>query len=84
MPPVSPCLLRSDGRCGLIAFSLREQCPRGASGLVGDGNCHQADRFALQQRSDPSARSGGGGWRPPCGRGGADNQQAAQAPLGPE
>ena len=48
VPPVSPCLLRSDRRCGPVAFSRRAQCPRGTGGPVGDGDCHQTDGFALQ------------------------------------
>lgn len=75
-------LLRSNGRCCFVAFSLHEQCPCGTGGLVddGDGDGDNPGRLALQERSDPSARSGVGGWLPPRDRGGADNQQPTQIP----
>lgn len=71
-------LIRSGGRCALVAFSLREQCPCATGGLVGDGDGDNPSRLALQERSDQSARSGFGGWCPPCDGGGTDNQQPTQ------
>ena len=71
-------LLRLAGRSGLVAFCLREQCPCGTGGLVGDGDGNKAGRFALQERPDPGACSGVGGRRPPRNRDGANNQQPAQ------
>ncbi len=62
-------LLCSDGRSGLEAFSLREQCPCGTGGLVDDCHGNDPSRLALQERSDPSVRSAVGGWCPACDRG---------------
>ena len=72
------CLLRSDGRCGLTAFSLREPRPCGPGGRVGDGHGDDPGRLAFQERSDPGAGPGVGGPGSPGHRGRADDKQPPQ------